>query len=252
MINAYFLPSLLGEPQIVGRAVVVIDVLRATTTIAQALASGARAVVPCEHIEEAQRLAAELGPDAVTGGERGGRRIEGFQLGNSPSEYTPEAVQGKIVVFTTTNGTRAMQRCRSARRILLAAFTNFSAVCQALDDEPDFDILCAGTDGHISREDVLLAGAIVADRLGCARHAHQSLNDQAEIAADVWRRVARETFSHQPLARILRDSLGGRNLLEIGHEDDIELAAQLDRLDVVPELDISTWQIRCAGASPTP
>lgn len=242
MINVWFLPSLV-EGSLANRVVVVIDVLRATTTIVAACAAGAREVIPCEEIAAARQLADRLGPEAVTGGERQGVRIEGFDLGNSPAEYTRASVGGKVVVFTTTNGTRAMYRCREARRILIAAFTNFSAVCQALAHEPEFDILCAGTNQQITREDVLLAGAIIADRQRSST-TQAALNDQAEIAADVWHRISREVFSHQPLWRILQDSRGGRHLLDIGHAGDIELAGQLDQFDILPQLDAASWRIR--------
>jgi len=129
-IDVYLLPALVEPADLAGKAVAVIDVLRATTTIIQALAAGAAEVIPCLEVEEARRIAVPLGGRAVTGGERGGKQIPGFDLGNSPAEFTPERVAGKTVVFTTTNGTRAMQRCKEARRVLVAAFTNLSAVCR--------------------------------------------------------------------------------------------------------------------------
>src|SRR5438132_10850132 len=107
--------------------VVVIDVLRAAPTIFQALAAGATEVVPCLEVEEAKKIAVQIARSAILGGERGGKQIPDFDLGNSPAEYTPERVAGKTVVFTTTNGTRAMLRCEAARRVLIAAFTNLSA-----------------------------------------------------------------------------------------------------------------------------
>ena len=131
-IDVYLLPALLSRRSLAGKIVVVIDVLRATTTIVHALAAGAKEVVPCLEVEEARRVAGELGSEAITGGERGGKQIPGFDLGNSPAEYSRERVAGKTVVFTTTNGTRAMLCCKQARRVLLGAFVNFSAVCREL------------------------------------------------------------------------------------------------------------------------
>ena len=157
--RVYFLPSLADAAMFVGRTVVVVDILRATTTIVHALAAGAKEVIPLLDVAEARCKAQAIGSAVMLGGERGGKRIEGFDLGNSPTEYTAEAVGGKSVVFTTTNGTRAMQLCRSANRVLIGAFTNFSAVCRELEREEHVDILCAGTDGQITREDVLFAGS---------------------------------------------------------------------------------------------
>src|SRR5258706_13920045 len=133
-LDVYLLPALVEPAQLAGKTAVVIDVLRATTTIVHALAAGATQVIPCLEVDEARRIAAELGERAISGGERGGKQIPGFDLGNSPAEYSRERVAGKTVVFTTTNGTRAMLRCKAARRVLLGAFVNFSAVCRELVD----------------------------------------------------------------------------------------------------------------------
>ncbi|MGI8978034.1 MAG: 2-phosphosulfolactate phosphatase [Pirellulaceae bacterium] len=242
-LNVHLLPALVEPRELAGKTVVVIDVLRATTTIIHALAAGAKEVMPLLEVQEAQELARKLAPGAVLGGERGGKRIAGFDLGNSPLEYTLAAVGGQTLVFTTTNGTRAMLRCAQARRILIAGFVNFSAVCRQLAEEEQIEIVCAGTDGHVTREDTLLAGAIVED---CRRSRNDEwdCNDQAEIAADAWRTAVGTLSGRDPLAAALRESRGGRNLIEIGHEDDIDLAAQIDRFDIVPELDVAAWRIR--------
>jgi 2-phosphosulfolactate phosphatase len=239
-IDVYLLPDLVDPVELDGKVTVVIDVLRATTTVIHALDAGAMQVVPCLEIPDAKRIAAELPGQAVLGGEREGLPIPGFDLGNSPAEYTRERVGGKTVVFTTTNGTRAMQRCRNSRRALVAAFVNFSAVCRDLGDEQQVALICAGTDGHVTREDALLAGAIVDD---LTRSKEYELNDQAEIAADAWQTAVR-IMTDRPLGIMLRDSRGGRNLIETGQEKDIDLAAQIDKFDIVPELDTACWRVR--------
>ncbi len=256
-VHVHLLPALVSPEALAGRTAVVIDVLRATTTIVTALASGAIEVIPCLEVEDARRLAAEDPEISVLGGERGGLRIEGFALGNSPAEYRAEVVGGKRVVFTTTNGTRAMMHCRGAQRVLVAAMVNFSALCQELSRERHIDIVCAGTDGQVTREDTLLAGAIVEDlltaRTGGDAWGHRSaapsavLNDQAEIARDAWRAAVGTMTGHPLLASQMRRSLGGRNLIEIGQENDIDLAAQLDKFDLVAELDLPAWSIRRSG-----
>jgi 2-phosphosulfolactate phosphatase len=241
--QVFLLPALATEEDFFRSTTVVIDVLRATTTIAYALAAGAKAVVPCFSVEEAQKLAAATGAGALLGGERGGERIAGFDLGNSPAEYTAEKLSGRSLVFTTTNGTRALQHARCADRLLLAAFVNFSAVCRELLGRERIAILCAGTDGQITREDTLLAGAIVDELLQGPTDKVWELNDQAEIAADAWRALLRNMSTGVPLASHLRSSLGARNLIELGMERDIDIAAQIDQFDFVPELDVATWQI---------
>jgi 2-phosphosulfolactate phosphatase len=239
-LDVYLLPALVEPSALAGKTVVVIDVLRATTTILHALVAGAVQVVPCQEISETQSLAAANPQGTITGGERGGQRIPGFDLGNSPQEYTRERIVGKTLAFTTTNGTRAMLRCKLAQRVLIGAFVNFSAICRELAACDEIALLCAGTDGHVTREDTLFAGAVVDD---LASERPYALNDQAEIAADAWRACTRDLTAN-PLSRSLRASRGGRNLIEIGQENDIDLAAQMDRFDIVPELNLQTWQIR--------
>src|SRR5262245_24692560 len=239
-LDVYLLPALVEPAELAGKVVVVIDVLRATTTIIQALANAATQVIPCLEIEEARRIASEFHGSAVLGGERGGRQIPGFDLGNSPSEYARGVVAGKTVVFTTTNGTRALLRCQQAQRVLIGSFGNFSAVCRELSNEEQAVLLCAGTDGHVTREDTLFAGAVVDDLM---RITKLIVNDQGQIAADAWRTAVR-LMTDRPLGMTLRDSRGGRNLIEIGQENDIDLAAQIDRFDIVPELDLAAWRIR--------
>jgi 2-phosphosulfolactate phosphatase len=226
-----------------GAAVVVIDVLRAGSTIAHALAAGATEVVPCTEVDEARDLAARLGRSAVLGGEREGVQIDGFDLGNSPREYTSETVGDKTVVFTTSNGTRAMRHCRQAKRVLIGAFVNASAVVSELELEPRIHLLCAGSNGAITREDVLLAGMLTVD-LSSRWEEPAVLNDEAQLAADSWRQASDAVIDGIPLAQVLAEGRGGLNLRRIGRKDDIEAAARIDLLDVVPELNVLSWRIR--------
>jgi 2-phosphosulfolactate phosphatase len=205
------------------------------------LAAGAAQVVPCLEVEEARQVAARCGQQAILGGERLGLPIPGFDLGNSPRDYSSSRVSGKTVVFTTTNGTRAMLLCKAARRALIGAFVNLSAVCCDLVNEFDIAVVCAGTNGHVTREDALFAGALV-DEL--VRTHPATLNDQAEIAADAWRSCVCDLTEGTALGRMLRASRGGRNLIATGQENDIDLAAQIDKFGIVPELDLASWRIR--------
>ena len=249
ILNVHLLPSLVAPESLAGSTVVVIDVLRATTTITTALAAGARDVIACLEVEEARGRAAELGESVLLGGEREGVPIAGFDLGNSPDDYSPERVAGKSIVFTTTNGTRAMLHCRQARQVLLGAFVNFAAVCHELarqigrSETPSIDLLCAGTRNEVTREDVLLAGAIV-DELRREFAGRLETNDQADIAADAWNSATAAIGSGRPLAEILRRSRGGRNMIELGQQRDIEIAAQIDRYDLVAALNVADWRIR--------
>src|SRR3954469_17118877 len=156
-LNVYNLPSHVEERELAGGTAVVIDVLRATSTICRALAAGAREVVPFVTIEDALAAAEKVGrANVVLGGERRGVLIPGFDLGNSPGEYTPARCKRVTVVLTTTNGTRALLRAAEGERVLVGAFVNYSAVCEQLraDGRP-VHIVCAGTDGEVSLEDTL-------------------------------------------------------------------------------------------------
>ncbi len=244
-LNVHFLPELVVAERLAGSCCVVVDVLRATTTIVYALAAGARAVIPCATIDDAKRSAAGLPPgQAVLGGERGGLPIAGFDFGNSPAEYTAAAVAGKTVVLTTTNGTKALLHCRQSAQILIGAFANFSALCSILAQAPTIDVVCAGTDGQITHDDALLAGAIVT-RL--AAESPRRLNDQAALAENAWQKLvggASEAELAPRLVTAMRDSRGGRNLVHIGLEADIGLAAEIDRFALVPRFDAASGEIK--------
>ena len=263
-LSVHFLPALTTAEQMAAGVVVVIDVLRASTTITTALAAGASEVIPCAEVEQARSIAANVGrgteramaassesrrvaavshpiASALLGGERGGLPIAGFDLGNSPSEYTAKTVAGRTIVFTTTNGTQALSICTAAERVLIGAFVNFSAVAAELTGELPIHLLCAGTRGQITREDVLFAGALT-ERLTGPIVEQAAMNDEARIAREVWRQAMGDVRppgprANQRLGEVLRDCQGGRNLIGVGLEHDIDDAAEVDRFDFVPVFD---------------
>jgi 2-phosphosulfolactate phosphatase len=257
-LNVHYLPDHVEPEALADKVVVVIDLLRASSTICQALASGARCVVPFVEVAETRRAAAAYKRhEIVLGGERGGRIIDGFDLGNSPLEYTPQAVADCRLLFTTTNGTRALGHARLARRTFIGCALNRRAVARAVENEIDIAVLCAGTDGVITGEDVLAAGAIVHEIVESDRPAtmstvlHHVIDEGAHTALGRWQDLldvaarSGRTPSEQ-LARAMRDSPGGSNLLDIGHEADLAACAQLDALSIVPELNRATGEIRPA------
>jgi 2-phosphosulfolactate phosphatase len=256
LLNVYALPTLVEPEELLGGTAVVIDVLRATTTIVYALAAGAREVIPCAEVEETRQAAGRFPADQVVlGGERQGLSIQGFDLGNSPDDYTPERVGGKTVVMTTTNGTRAMIHARMASQIFLGAFVNATAVCERLQQQQAIHILCAGTDGKYGGDDVLLAG-MLADRLQRRDGHGYRLNAQAITAQEMWlhqfalpQALGAETLEPERLAEVLYDTPGGRTLAELGLDEDILAASQIDRFDLVAELDPLTLRIHASVAS---
>ncbi len=244
-IDVYPLPDLAPELPINGVSVAV-DVLRATTTIATALAAGAEKVVPFETVEEtleAKRVFLARRPEdqdrVKLGGERNAVPIDGFDFGNSPNQYVPDALAGKTLLFTTTNGTRAILSCRGT--VLLAAFVNANAVVERiLREESDVvSIVCAGTDGQYTEEDLLLAGLLV-DRL-TLRSSDYALNVQAEVSREQWRRQR-----SSPLVDALKESRGGQNLRRAKLLGDVADAAKLDSLDVVPEFRVGEIKLDSA------
>ena len=243
-LAVHYLPQFVAEAELAGSTVIVIDLLRASTTICQALAAGAKCVVPSIEVDATIANAAEWERgDIVLGGERGGQRIDGFDLGNSPDEYTADQVFGRTVLFTTTNGTKALAHARLAKRILIGATVNRQAVVDAVAHDAQVDILCAGTGGKVTREDILAAGAIA------TQLPPRTTNEWCDAACREWSELltiaqALQRSPSQQLADELRDTLGGKNLLSLGYDNDLTWCAQLDQLAVVPELDPATGQIR--------
>ena len=250
VLNVYSTPQMVAPEAMVGGTAVVIDVLRASTTIVRAMEAGAADVIPCVEVEEARRIAGRLPAElTVLGGERGGLPIDGFDLGNSPTEYTPLRVGGRTVVFTTTNGTRAIDRCRRADRVLVGAFVNATAVFEELVSAERIHLVCAGTRGQSSLEDLLLAGMLVA-RLQREGNIDYKLNPEALWAVDRWTAsfnwpATRGAEPPEPdeLAEQLRRGRGGRHLIEVDLEEDIIVAAQIDRCRCVPQLHPEVFRI---------
>jgi 2-phosphosulfolactate phosphatase len=257
-LNVHFLPGHIEADSLAGSVAIVIDLLRASSTICQALAAGAKCIVPFLEVGETKAAADRFKRfEIVLGGERHGKVIDGFDLGNSPLEYTPHAVSGKMVLFTTTNGTRALHHARHARRTFIGCALNREAIAEAVATEARIDILCAGTDGAVTGEDILAAGAIVQSlvdpdpRGDAATMLHFKLDEGAKSAMLQWHDLLKAaqragTSASEQLAEQMRDTPGGRNLLDIGQEADLAACAQLDRLAIVPELDRATGEIRPA------
>ncbi|MGQ9820298.1 MAG: 2-phosphosulfolactate phosphatase [Thermogutta sp.] len=245
-IFVHALPGLVEPEELTVGTVVVIDVLRATTSIVHAFAAGTKAVYPCAEVAEAERIAEELrksrpGEPVLLAGERNCLAIDGFDLGNSPAEFSDAQVADAWIIFTTTNGTLAFKRCREAERVLVGAFVNASAVFRALAEEIAIvHLLCAGTDGEYGRDDTLLAGYFV-DRLERAGGLRYELNAQALTARENWRAAFAEPYAlgAEPipqalLAEELGKSTAARKLVAARLEKDILDAAAFDRFDCVP------------------
>ncbi|MEL7499184.1 MAG: 2-phosphosulfolactate phosphatase [Planctomycetota bacterium] len=258
VLDVALLPSMVSPESLTGKTVIVVDVLRATTTIATALNHGCCGVLPQSTIEAARakfkllETADETQGRSLIGGERGGKIVEGFHHGNSPIEYTPEVIAGKHLILTTTNGTVAMEQCRLADRVLIGSMVNLTAIANAVLETAEVTVLCSGTDRLMTSEDVLFAGALL-DRLAALREENSipvgQMTDPAFIAHNHWKSVeSRVASGSRSLADFFRNARGGINLARIGHNADIEFAANIDAVPVVPELDLTTWQIQLADS----
>ncbi|MBT7728610.1 MAG: 2-phosphosulfolactate phosphatase [Planctomycetaceae bacterium] len=225
---------------VAGGIAIVVDVLRASTTIVTALEEGAAFVKPVSGVDEARRLKHGDFSSCLLGGERGGLRIAGFDLGNSPAEYTHSVVAGRGVLMTTTNGTLAIERCEAAREILVGSFVNRTSVARSaflLASKYGIDaihLVCAGTDGEETDEDILGAGAIVDAGIVAAK-GHSLFDPCSQKASFEFLRVINGSGdSRGRLAARLRQSLGGKNLIRLGMDSDLILAAAVDRCRLVP------------------
>jgi 2-phosphosulfolactate phosphatase len=199
-------------------ACAVIDVIRATSTIVTALAHDASGVQPVASVPDAFVLKAR-NPEALLAGERGGQALPGFDLGNSPEDFTTGRVQGRPIILTTTNGTQALAACRGARAVVTASLLNLEAVAARLREiGPPWIIVCAGCDGEFGVDDAVVAGAL-AEAL-----------DQEHALVSLYHSVRRE------LAETLLGSAAGRELLKVGLEKDAPFCAQLNLFSIVPTL----------------
>lgn len=214
-----------------GRVVLVIDVLRASTTIATALANGAKAVIPFDSTEEVVNRAKAFDRGEVKlAGERQMRPIPGFDLGNSPIEFTRDAVEGKTVLLSTTNGTSAIAAVQSPRDVVIGSYVNFSAVLAmlraALRGGNDIAIVCAGREKQFALEDAACAGRYV--HHVARRLSNVSLNDAALASMLIDRRYS------DNLLRLFAASTHGRALSDAGFGDDLTACAAVDAYPVIP------------------
>jgi 2-phosphosulfolactate phosphatase len=227
LIDVAFTLEELATASLGGTAAVVVDVVRASTTIVTALANGARAVIPVATPEEARaRGRAWADGPVLLGGERGGEPPPGFDCGNSPAEYARERVEGRTVLLTTTNGTRALLAVRGARRVAVGGFVNATAAARwAAAEAGDVCLVCAGERGRFCLEDAVCAGLLVAR---IEARAPAPLTDSARAARLLWERYADD------LAAMLRDAAWAQALAGQGRGDDLPACVAVDVYDVVP------------------
>jgi 2-phosphosulfolactate phosphatase len=228
-VNIHLTPFEATEDRLKEHTAVVVDVLRASTTICAALGAGAKEVIPTESSAAAIQLASLLSRDTILlCGEREGLLIEGFDLGNSPFQYKPAIVKGKTLIFSSTNGTPTIIKTRQARKTYICGFVNLDVVVKTLaEDGNTIDILCAGKFNQFAIEDAVCAGIILTEiqrRTG----KEPVFNDGATAALLLAERY------RESIGEIVANSQHGRYLATIGAEADLPFCADLNRLPILP------------------
>lgn len=227
-VEVFLTSAAVEEEDVKGRTVIVIDVLRACSTIATALQNGARAVVPVLDMAQAGKIASNMDSSMYRlGGERGGKKIEGYHMGNSPLEYTRESVEGRDVILNTTNGTKALTRARAAKHLLAGSLLNASRLIEFVREAGiDVTIICAGRQDRLALEDTLCAGLLL-DRLWDGAEP-DVISDAAHTAYTQYR------HDRNDLDALLRRCNHARYLVESGFGDDVDYCLQVDALPVLP------------------
>jgi len=231
-IDLSFSAGQFDDLQLRDKNIIVLDVLRASSTITVALNNGAREVIPVASIESAVKISGSLfGEVTLRGGERNGKMIEGFNLGNSPLEYSESAVKGKSIIYCTTNGSVALAKSRYARALIVGSFLNLTTVVEFVKEEnKDFLFICAGrinSIGYFSLEDAVCGGMMI-QKLMKYESLELTLSDSAKAAHALYKTFGRS------ILKMLKTSEHGRFLIEIGYADDLKICAAVDSVPVLP------------------
>jgi len=229
-IDIQLIPLQPNSSILLNRTVVVIDVLRSTSVMTHALTQGALEIIPMATVEEAfQRAKVFPQGSVILGGEMRNKRISGFDLGNSPREYVSEKVNGKRLILTTTNGTKAFHLVSSGREIFVGSFLNIGAVARrCLELDRDLLIFPSGDEGNFSLEDTICGGMLI-DLIAKGEKQSISLTDASCCAQILYQRFENK------LLEAFHLSHHGKGLIRQGFEDDLLYCAQIDIIDMVPD-----------------
>lgn len=236
-LNVLFSPVIADELYFTGKTSVVIDVLRATTTIVTALQNGAKEIIPVASVEFAVKVSGGMfGGQTLLGGERNTKKIEGFALGNSPLEYTAEVVSGKSIVFYTTNGSKAIVKAKFSENLFICSFLNLNAVVKHLSKlNNDVEIICSGRSNVFSLEDTVCAGKLISEILKNKEDVELSDSARAGLSLS-------KTFG-KSLPKMLKETEHGKILLENGFEEDLKYCAKLNTSSIIPYFTGSTLKL---------
>jgi len=221
-IDICLTPDLVHQYDLASTVVVVIDILRATSSITTAVAHGVKAICPVETLGECRELKL-LGH--IGAAERGGKKVGGFELGNSPFSYMNPKLEDKKIAMTTTNGTIALKKSRGALQVIIGSFLNYSALLTYLERLPcDVLLHCAGWKGKVNLEDTLFAGAVVYG----LRQLFEYDSDVPLMAANLYKHAKTD------LKSAIEESSHVKRLMDLGLEKDIDYCLQFDQYKVIP------------------
>lgn len=229
-LDVYFSARSFNEEELRGKTAVVIDVLRASSTIITALSNGARKIIPVEDMDAAMRIARTMdNNDYLLCGEKNGVKIEGYHLGNSPAEYTREVIADKTIILNTTNGTKTIKRASLANHLYVGCFLNQTSILEALKQHDDSVVLlCAGWQGRLSLEDTLFAGSLISAM--CDGELPDKVADGVKVAFGLYKKFG------DNLPTVIGTSDHARRLKGLAPDEDILYASRIDVFDILPGL----------------
>ena len=223
-IEVCLTPELIHQHDLTGKIVIVVDIFRATSCIVTGLASGVKAIRPVSEIEETMALGQQ---GYIMAGERGGKKVDGFDMGNSPFEYQDESLKQKKVAISTTNGSQAILKSQGASQILIGAFLNLEALTEHVLQLPQSVVVhCAGWKGTPNLEDTLFAGALIDESM----EELTPIGDSALVAHQLY------ISAHENLLGLALDSGHAKRLKDFGIEEDLEFCMEESKYEVVPKL----------------
>lgn len=210
------------------KTTVVIDVLRASTTILAALTNKAREIIPVDSFEFAMKVSGSaFSGQTLLGGERNSKKVDGFLLGNSPLEYSEEIVKGKSIILYTSNGSKAIVKARYSKNLFICSFNNIESIANNLVRlNDDFTILCAGANKQFSLEDAVCAGNLIS--LMKQKSSSLKFSDASKAAQVLYNKFKKD------IENMLRNSCHGKELIDLGFEEDISFASQINSCSTIP------------------
>ena len=223
-IEVCLTPALINLYTIEDSIVVVIDILRATSSIVYGIDNGARAIIPVAQVEDCLNYADK---GFLLAAERNGEVVEGYDFGNSPFSYTADKVAGKTVVLTTTNGTKALHLAKKAHQVVIGSFLNLQSLCEWIKlQDRNVLLLCAGWKDQFNLEDTLFAGAVVQQ----LRSSFELYDDASVAAEDLY------TLAKDNLRAYVGKSSHSHRMVALNIEEDVKFCLQLNICEVIPVL----------------